>query len=84
MKQHRDNLGKLFYVATLNDDDILSVMPAGEEWYSRRQIAELLWRSVSPSLAERLERMVGEGKLEKHVTNLANHRQMFWYRRGSK
>ena len=84
MKRIDAKQGKMFYVQALNDGDVLLAFEQGDEWLSRRQIAERLWRKVTPGLCERLERMVGQGKLEKRVLDLNNGQKMFWYRKSWK
>lgn len=65
---------------SLTDDDILRCFENWEEWLSRRQIGERVFRAVTPSFCGRLERMVGEGKLARGVEPLPNGQKMFWYR----
>lgn len=71
----------MFYTEAICDEDVLLVFASSEEWLSRRQIAERLWRKVHPALNQRIERLAGEGGLVKGVEILANGREMFWYRR---
>jgi len=80
MKKHVEKQQTMFYTAAVTDEDVLLALGKSEDWVSRRQIAERLWRKVTPSLVTRLERLVGEGKLEKHSIDLPNHQVMFWYR----
>lgn len=81
MKRGRDGHGQMFYTDHLSDEDVLLSFTDPDEWLSRRQLADRVWRKVTPSLAERLERLVGEGKLAKQSINLTNGMKMFFYQR---
>jgi hypothetical protein len=71
----------LFYSRKLEDEDVLLCFASDEEWLSRRQLAERVWRKVTPDFKARLERLVSEGKLIKTTDVLPNKREMFWYKR---
>jgi len=72
---------KMFYTEAIGDNDILLCFASDEEILSRRQIAERLWRKVTPGLCFRIERLVAEGHLEKRIDKLSNGMAMFWYRK---
>jgi predicted transcriptional regulator len=74
----------MFYTAAISDEDVLLCFSTSEEVLSRRQIAERLWRQVTPGLNARIERLVDEGLLHKRVQTLANGRSMFWYNKTGK
>lgn len=71
----------VFYTRWLQDEDVLLAFVNEEEWLSRRQIAERLWRKVTPHFRARLERLVGQGKLIRTTETLPNGRIMFWYKK---
>lgn len=71
----------MFYARKLEDSDVLLAFQTLEEWLSRKQIAERVWRKVTPDFRARLERLVGEGKLTRTVKDLPNGRKMFWYKK---
>jgi len=81
MKRGRDGEGQMFYTDHLSDEDVLLAFTEPDEWLSRRQLADRVWRKVTPSLADRLERLVGEGKLVKQSIDLNNGMKMFFYQR---
>lgn len=72
----------MFYTARLSKEDILLCFMSDEEWLTRAQIAERLFRSKSPALITMIEALVDEGELERNVDQFSNGAQMFWYRRG--
>jgi len=71
----------MFYTDHLSDEDVLLAFTEPDEWLSRRQLADRVWRKVTPSLSERLERLVGEGKLLKQAIDLTNGMKMFFYQK---
>lgn len=71
----------IFYVQDLNDDHVLEAFQWFEGWVSRRMLAEHFGRKVSPTFVARIERLTGEGKLERFKQDLPNGQIMFWYRR---
>lgn len=71
----------IFYSARLTDEDILLVFTSREEWLSRRQIAERVWRKVTPGFIDRLERICRENFLQRAEYTLPNGRRIFFYRR---
>jgi len=71
----------MFYVRKLTDEDVLLCFTSGAEWLSRRQIAERVWRKVTPDFRQRLERLTETRKLLKYTEQLPNGREMFWYRK---
>jgi predicted transcriptional regulator len=71
----------MFYARKLTDEDVILVFTSKQEWLSRRQIAERVWRKVTPDFRARLERLVRENMLQKTIEKLPNGREMFWYRR---
>lgn len=75
---------RMFYTEALSDDDVLLCFSSTDEILSRRQIAERLWRQVTPSFINRLERLVTEGKLHRRADTLRNGLQMFWYNKTKK
>jgi hypothetical protein len=81
MKRLDAGQGKMFYTSDMTDEDVLLIFESNEEWLSRQQIAERLWRGVTPSLIARIERLVAERKLHKKIHPLPNRQQMFWYRK---
>jgi hypothetical protein len=80
MKRMDAKQGKMFYTADLEDPDILLIFESKEEWLSRRQIAERLWRSVTPGLIGRIENLVATHKLIRKTHPLPNKQVMFWYK----
>lgn len=82
MKRKDEVQRPMFYARKLEDSDVLLCFASAGEWLSRRQIAERVWRKVTPDFKARLERLVGEGKLDKSVEILPNKREMFWYKIG--
>lgn len=83
MKRMDGEQGTMFYTDAVTDNDVLLCFTTEEEWLSRRQIAERLWRKVTPGLTFRIEVLVRAGSLEKRVLDLANGQVMFWYRKGA-
>lgn len=78
------NQSRMFYTQALSDEDVLLCFTSTEEILSRRQIAERLWRKVTPTFVDRLERLVAEGKLHRRADSLKNGLQMFWYNKTKK
>lgn len=81
MKRVDGEQGTMFYTDAVTDNDVLLCFTTEEEWLSRRQVAERLWRKVTPGLTFRIERLVAEGRLERRGLDLLNGMKMFWYRR---
>lgn len=81
MKRHKNQQGVMFYTGALSDEDVLLAFTEPDEWLSRRQLADRVWRKVTPSFVERLERLVGEGKLLRQQADLRNGMQMFFYQK---
>jgi hypothetical protein len=75
---------RMFYTAAISDEDVLLCFSSTDEILSRRQIAERLWRAVTPGLIDRLERLVTEGKLHRREDTLRNGLTMFWYNKTKK
>lgn len=71
----------MFYTDAISDEDVLLAFTDADEWLSRRQLADRVWRKVTPSLVERLERLVGEGKLKRQHHQLNNGMMMFFYQK---
>ena len=72
---------KMFFTRATTDEDVLLVFATKEEYLTRWQIAERLWRKKTPGLISRIERLVNEGRLVKAEDTLANGRVVFWYKK---
>jgi len=72
---------KMFYTQAVADEDVLLVFASRSEFLTRRQIAERLWRKVTPGLIDRIERLCRDNFLQKVEGELPNGRKIFWYAR---
>jgi len=81
MPRHETTQRPMLYTQPLTDEDVLLVFANADEELSRKEIAERVWRKVTPDFRNRIERLVGQGKLSKDIQDLPNGRQMFWYKR---
>jgi len=73
----------LNYGQAITDDDIIAWLKLDPlTYHSRRQIALGVGRKVTPSLVERMERLVRENKIVKEEFTLRNGAPVFGYMLG--
>lgn len=78
-----DKQQKLLYSAPTSDEDILRCFQSWDEWLTRKQIAERVFRRKTPLLTARIERMVADGLLDRLEKTMPNNVVVYWYRRAS-
>lgn len=56
----------IFFDQPISPDDVLSAFPCHEEWLTRREIAQRIGRSLSPTLVALINGLVQDGRLRVH------------------
>jgi len=70
----------LMFDQPTTDYDVLAAFRNTDEWLSRKTIAERCLRVKSPSLIQRIERLVSEGYILKEFSTLPNGVDMCIYK----